>query len=409
VDGRAYILRDHAGAPSRVIGAITDRSQQQSLEDQLRQAQKMEAIGRLAGGIAHDFNNVLTVVRMSSEFLMEDLAQGSESRQEAEEIVKAADRGAGLTRQLLAFSRHQVLNPRVVIMNEIVEGIKGMLTRVVPENITVATDLAPKLDPIKADTGQIEQVILNLAINAADAMPNGGRLDIRTSNVDVDASFSAAHFGVDPGAYVCLTVSDTGHGMSKETIERIFEPFYTTKAVGKGTGLGLATVHGIVTQTGGKIWVYSEPGHGTTFKIFIPRSTGVARPITPRSAKRLSPATETILLVEDESATREAVERSLTRAGYKVLLANNGVHALAVVRENQSIALVLTDSMMPDMGGLEIVQLLAETRPEIRVLMMSGYTEQTAKSQLSLSEHAFIEKPFASADLLAAIHRVLHE
>jgi PAS domain S-box-containing protein len=408
VEGRAYIIRDVNGSPTKVIGAITDRSPQQSLEEQLRQSQKMDAVGRLAGGIAHDFNNILTVIRMSSEFLLQDLPESNESRHEATEIMRAADRAAALTRQLLAFSRHQVLNPRIIALNEVVEGIQGMIKRVVPENIAVNTELQPHLDVIKADTGQIEQVLLNLVINAADAMPAGGRLDIRTSNVEVDDAFSASHL-VEPGSYVCLTVSDTGHGMDKATVERIFEPFFTTKPVGKGTGLGLATVHGIVTQTGGKIWVYSELGHGTTFKIFLPRTEGVARVLTPRTLKRLRPATEMILLVEDEASTREAVERSLTRAGYKVLLASNGLEALDVAASHPNeIDLVLTDSMMPEMGGLEMVARLRKTRPDIRVLMMSGYTEQTSASRFGLSEQPFIEKPFAAADLLAAVQRVLH-
>jgi PAS domain S-box-containing protein len=409
VEGRAYILRDAKGEPTKVIGAITDRSPQQSLEEQLRQSQKMDAVGRLAGGIAHDFNNILTVIRMSSEFLLQDLPESNESRHEAGEIMRAADRAAALTRQLLAFSRHQVLNPRTIVLNEVVEEIQGMVKRVVPENITVTTTLEPRLDAIKADTGQIEQVILNLVINAADAMPGGGRLDIRTSNVQVDEAFSATHLGVKTGDYVCLTVSDTGHGMDKETVTRIFEPFFTTKPVGKGTGLGLATVHGIVTQTGGKVWVYSEPGHGTTFKIFIPITRDVARIVTPRSVKQFRPATELILLVEDEAATREAVERSLIRAGYRVVLAANGLEGLKVAAQNRNeIDLVLTDSMMPEMSGLEMVSRLRQTRPDIRVLMMSGYTEKMSASRFGLSDQPFIEKPFAAADLLAAVQRVLH-
>lgn len=400
---------DNEGKVVAAIAAFFDTTDRRSLEAQLRQSQKMEAIGRLAGGVAHDFNNILTVIRMSSEFLLEDLPETNESRHEAKEILKAADRAAALTRQLLAFSRHQVLNPRLVVLNEIIEGLDGMLRRVVPENIEVKTELEARLGPIKADTGQLEQVLLNLVINAADAMPNGGRLNIRTSNVEVDSAFSAGHLDVGPGSYVCLTVSDTGHGMDKETASRMFEPFFTTKPVGKGTGLGLATVHGIVTQTGGKIWVYSERGQGTTFKIFIPRSEGVARPITPRSLKKLAPATETILLVEDEAATRDAVERSLVRAGYKVLLAANGLEALKIANSNpKGIDLVLTDSMMPEMGGLELVSRLRKTRPDMSVLMMSGYTEQATAERFGLTALPFIEKPFASADLLTAIQRVLH-
>jgi two-component system cell cycle sensor histidine kinase/response regulator CckA len=402
-------ILDNEGKVVAAVAAFFNTTDRRSLEAQLRQSQKMEAIGRLAGGVAHDFNNILTVIRMSSEFLLEDLAETNESRHEAKEILKAADRAAALTRQLLAFSRRQVLNPRRVVLNEIIEGLDGMLRRVVPENIEVKTDLEAQLGPIKADTGQLEQVLLNLVINAADAMPKGGLLNIRTSNVEVDSAFSAGHLDVGPGSYVCLTVSDTGHGMDKVTVGRIFEPFFTTKPVGKGTGLGLATVHGIVTQTGGKIWVYSEAGQGTTFKIFIPRSEGESRPITPRSVKTLLPATETILLVEDEAATRDAVERTLVRAGYKVLLAANGLEALKIADLNpRGIDLVLTDSMMPEMGGLELVSRLRKARPEISVLMMSGYTEQVTDTSVSLTALPFIEKPFASADLLAEIQRVLH-
>ena len=402
-------ILDNEGKVVAAVAAFMDTTDRRSLEAQLRQSQKMEAIGRLAGGVAHDFNNILTVIRMSSEFLIEDLPDTHESRHEAKEIMKAADRAAALTRQLLAFSRHQVLNPRLVVLNDIIEGLGGMLRRVVPENIEVKTELETKLDPIKADTGQLEQVLLNLVINAADAMPNGGRIDIRTSNVEVDSAFSMGHLDVGPGSYVCLTLSDTGHGMDKETVSRIFEPFFTTKPVGKGTGLGLATVHGIVTQTGGNIWVYSEPGQGTTFKIFIPRSEGVARPITPRSVKQLVPATETILLVEDEAATRDAIQRSLTRAGYKVLLAANGVEALTIAHSNpKAIDLVLSDSMMPEMGGLELVTRLRKTRPDMSFLMMSGYTEQASPERFGLTPLPFIEKPFSAAALLAAIQLLLH-
>ncbi|HEV2017461.1 MAG TPA: PAS domain S-box protein [Gemmatimonadaceae bacterium] len=402
-------ILDNEGKVVAAVAAFFNTTDRRSLEAQLRQSQKMEAIGRLAGGVAHDFNNILTVIRMSSEFLLEDLPDTNESRHEAKEIMKAADRAAALTRQLLAFSRHQVLNPRLVVLNEIVEGLDGMLRRVVPENIEVKTELEAQLGPITADTGQLEQVLLNLVINAADAMPNGGRLNIRTSNVEVDSAFGAGHLDVGPGSYVCLTVSDTGHGMDRETASRIFDPFFTTKPVGKGTGLGLATVHGIVTQTGGKIWVYSEPGQGTTFKIFIPRSEGVSRPVTPRSVKKHAPATETILLVEDEAATRDAVQRSLLRAGYKVLLAANGVEALTIADSNpKGIDLVLTDSMMPEMGGLELVSRLRKARPDMSVLMMSGYTEEATAERFGLTALPFIEKPFASADLLTEIQRVLH-
>jgi PAS domain S-box-containing protein len=406
-EGRAYIIRSSDGEPNRVIGAISDRTQQQSLEGQLRQSQKMEAIGRLAGGIAHDFNNILTVIRMSSEFLLSDIPESDARRLDAQEIMKASDRASRLTRQLLAFSRHQVLSPRLLSLNEIISGMDGMVRRVVPENIDVITELDPNLTQVKADAGQMEQVILNLVINAADAMPNGGRLSIRTSNTDVDASFAASHLDVPAGYYVCLTVSDTGFGMDQETASRIFEPFFTTKGVGKGTGLGLSTVHGIVTQSGGKIWVYSEPGLGTTFKIFLPRGEGVATPAkTPVFIEQISP-TETILLVEDEEQTRNAVQRNLTRAGYTVLVAQNGIEALEIVHSHPyAIHLVLTDSMMPEMGGAELVRRVKKDRPDIGVLMMSGYTEDHTATGPASDDH-FIEKPFTTADLLIGIRAAL--
>jgi PAS domain S-box-containing protein len=407
-EGRAHFIRAIDGSTVRVIGAISDRSKQQSLEDQLRQSQKMEAVGRLAGGIAHDFNNILTVVRMSSEVLLADLPHDDERRGEAVEIMKAADRAAALTRQLLSFSRHQVLTPRFVLLNDVISGLDGMLRRVVPENIKVATSLEPHLHGIRADSGQLEQVVLNLAINAADAMPDGGRLDLRTSNTTVDSAFSAAHLGVPAGSYVCLTVSDTGQGMTKETVEKIFDPFFTTKPVGKGTGLGLATVHGIVAQSGGKIWVYSEPGHGTTFKIYIPKSEGAVTAPVPQAAHRISAPTETILLVEDEEATRDAVHRSLIRAGYVVRVANNGADALAIATAVEGISLVLTDTMMPEMGGLELVTRLRQARPEIAILMMSGYTEDAPALGFRSVDVAFIEKPFSAVDLLHAIDGALH-
>jgi PAS domain S-box-containing protein len=409
-EGRAYIVRGADGEPKRVIGAISDRTQQQSLEGQLRQSQKMEAIGRLAGGIAHDFNNILTVIRISSEFLLSDIPESDERRHDAQEIMKAADRAARLTRQLLAFSRHQVLDPQLLSLNEIISGLDGMLRRVVPENIDLIMELDPKLPHVKADAGQMEQVILNLVINGADAMPRGGRLAIRTSNVEVDATFSASHLDVPAGHYVCTTVSDTGVGMDQETAARIFEPFFTTKGIGKGTGLGLSTVHGIVTQSGGKIWVYSEPGLGTTFKIFLPKGEGISTPSkTPVVSQPAATPTETILLVEDEQQTRDAVQRNLVRAGYTVLVAGNGVKALEISQAHPYIIhLVLTDSLMPEMGGAELVRRLKEARPNIGVLLMSGYTEDLAPTGPANEDEFFIEKPFTSADLLGRIRQALN-
>jgi PAS domain S-box-containing protein len=408
-EGRAHIIRGADGNPQRVIGAISDRTQQQSLEGQLRQSQKMEAIGRLAGGIAHDFNNILTVIRMSSEFLLTDMHESDEKFQDATEIMKASDRASKLTRQLLAFSRHQVLNPTVLNLNEIVSGMDGMVRRVVAENIELVTDLAADLRSVKADAGQMEQVLLNLVINAADAMPEGGRLSVRTSNTAIDATFSAKHLEVPPGQYVCLTVTDTGIGMDEETVARIFEPFFTTKGVGKGTGLGLSTVHGIVTQSGGTVWVYSEHALGTTFKIFLPRAEGTSTPTSTRIVEEpAAPPSETVLLVEDEEATRVAIHRNLARVGYTVVDASNGIEAPRLADSYPgTIDLVLTDSMMPEMGGAQLVKQLRKQRPGISVLMMSGYTEDLAPTGGDGENEFFIEKPFNTADLLLAIRSAM--
>jgi CheY-like chemotaxis protein len=369
----------------------------------------MEAIGRLAGGIAHDFNNILTVIRMSSEFILSEIAESDDKYQDAHEIIKASDRASKLTRQLLAFSRHQVLNPTIVSMNEVVQGMGGMITRVLPENIELVTDLAPDLRSVKADTGQMEQVLLNLVINAADAMPTGGRLSVRTSNAVLDATFRAKHLNVPPGQHVCLTVTDTGIGMDEETVARIFEPFFTTKGVGKGTGLGLSTVHGIVTQSGGTIWVYSELARGTTFKVFLPGAEEISTPTASRiSEEPAAPPTETILVVEDEDSTRVAINRNLTRVGYTVIDASNGAEALSCAESYPgTIDLLLTDSMMPEMGGAELVTHLRERRSGIKVLMMSGYTEGIRTVRSGGEREAFIEKPFSTADLLLAIRSAL--
>src|SRR5438552_1022484 len=409
VEGRAYIIRGPDGAPTRVIGAISDRTQQQSLESQLRQSQKMEAIGRLAGGIAHDFNNILTVIRMSSEFLLSGIPETDEKYQDAQEIMKAGERAARLTRQLLAFSRHQVLNPTQLSLNDVVNAMEGMVRRVVSENIEITTELEPSLFSIRADAGQMEQVLLNLVINAADAMPSGGNLSIRISNATVDSTFSALHLDVLPGEYACMTVSDTGIGMDQETVARIFEPFFTTKGVGKGTGLGLSTVHGIVTQSGGRIWVYSEPGTGTTFKIFLPRTQATSEALTTTSVLEESEApTETILLVEDEEQTREAVQRTLVRAGYKVIVARTGVDALELATvHNGAIDLVLTDSMMPEVGGAELARRLRKDRPDIHIVMMSGYTEDALEGDVDVPDRFFIEKPFTRVELMTVLRSAL--
>jgi CheY-like chemotaxis protein len=290
----------------------------------------------------------------------------------------------------------------------VVTGMEGMLRRVVPENIRITTELEPELLQIRADAGQMEQVFLNLVINAADAMHEGGDLAIRTSNVVVDDAFSATHLDVPAGDYVCASVTDTGIGMDADTVARIFEPFFTTKGVGKGTGLGLSTVHGIVTQSGGKIWVYSEPGLGSTFKVFLPKSTAVATPSAAHPAlEETKLPTETILLVEDEASTRDAVLRTLSRAGYTVLEAGNGLQALAIARSHEgAIDLVITDTMMPEMGGADLARHMTSVRPDTPIVMMSGYTEDRVFEPGS-PDFFFIEKPFTRADLMAVIRMAL--
>lgn len=397
----AHIMRRPDGTPYRVIGAISDRTREHSLAGQLRQSQKMEAIGRLAGGIAHDFNNILTVIRISTEFALAELPESHESRSNVEEIRNAADRAGKLTRQLLAFSRNQVLTPQLLNLSEVVIGVSGMLTRVIPENITLVTNLGPDVAPVKADPGQIEQVLLNLSINAADAMESGGTLTVATSNHQVDGADDEG----PPGRYVCLTVSDTGTGMDSETVSKIFDPFFTTKAIGKGTGLGLATVHGIIAQSKGFIRVHSTLGVGSTFEILLPavEEEVVAAEADPDFAP-VPPVTGTILLVEDEEPTRTAVRKALERAGFAVIEAENGAVGLRVAQEHRGrIDLVLTDTMMPQMGGAELAARIAETRPETAILLMSGYAEGIFGQGLSRHRFRVIEKPFTIAALLAAI------
>jgi two-component system cell cycle sensor histidine kinase/response regulator CckA len=354
-----------------------------ALESQLRQAQKMEAVGRLAGGVAHDFNNMLTVIRASAEFLLTDLDPADPARDDATVILDTADRAGHLTRQLLAFSRHQVLQPRVVDLNAVLAELEPMVRRVVEESISVQTCRASGLDRVRADRSQLDQVILNLVVNARDAMPTGGTLLIETANVMLDDSYPRSHLDVQPGPYVALTVTDTGCGMDAATQARIFEPFFTTKGVGQGTGLGLATVYGIVQQSGGHIWVYSEVGKGTSFKIYFPRYTGpeeqeVSRDSRPEVEERTVGAR--ILLAEDDVAVRSSVRRLLERCGYEVLEAANGEEALKTVAgSEQDIDLVITDMMMPEMSGLDLRQRLRALRPGLPVLLMSGYSEEAIR------------------------------
>jgi PAS domain S-box-containing protein len=381
-------------------------------EDHLRQAQKMEAIGQLAGGIAHDFNNMLTAITGYSVLLLDELDTADPKREDVQEIKTAADRAAALTRQLLAFSRRQMLQPEVLDLNTTVADLEKMLRRLVVEDIKLVTILEPDLGSVKADPGQIEQVLMNLVVNARDAMPDGGSLTVETANLRLGERYEGRHapVAIPPGDYVRLTVSDTGCGMDEATRRRIFEPFFTTKAKGKGTGLGLSTVYGIVKQSGGYIWCYSEPGRGTTFKIYLPRVDEEAE--QPRADGKRPAArrgSETILLVEDDDAVRSISRRILTQHGYSVIEAGNGAEGLRLVDlAAKPIDLVLTDMVMPEMNGKELARQLRERYPEIRLLFMSGYTEDAALRQSFLEpETAFIEKPFEPAALADKVRQTL--
>ncbi len=365
-------------------------------KDQLAQAQKMEAVGLLAGGVAHDFNNLLMVITGRSELLLHRLGPEDPGRQDLELIKSTGQRAADLTRQLLAFSRKQMLQPKVLNLNAVVRGLARMLERLIGEDIALHAALDPALGTVKTDPGQIEQVIMNLAVNARDAMPAGGHLTIETSNVELDAAYANHRVGARPGPHVMLAVTDTGHGMDQNTQARIFEPFFTTKEVGKGTGLGLSTVHGIITQSGGTIWVYSEPGKGTTFKIYLPRTAAdVERVGDGRAATPLALGSETILLVEDEKGVRDLVRDVLQACGYTVLEARHGIEALAVARRHSGpIDLLLTDAVMPQMGGPELAECLVALRPGLKVLYMSGYTERTVVHHRVLDADApYLQKP----------------
>ncbi len=407
-----YPVRTSTG---EVLGAaivIIDVTERALLEEQMRQAQKLEAVGRIAGGVAHDFNNLLTVIRSYCDLVLLDMPADWQSREELEEIRSAADRAAALARQLLSFSRKQVVLPRPMILNEIVTSMESMLARVLPAEVAHIVRLDQNLGTIKADAGQVEQVILNLAINAADAMRAGGTLKILTENATLDFEHSGQHGGVVPGDYVLLTVSDTGVGMDKSTLSHIFEPFFTTKPVGEGTGLGLSTVYGIVQQYGGHLWVESELGAGTTFKVYFPRVAEPVSAVVHAAAKPIvttPAATETILIVEDEPAVRSTLSRILTRLGYAVLEAGHGGEAMRISAEHLGpIDLVISDVMMPEMSGKAFIDRFSVARPRSRVLFMSGYTDdEVARMGLIRGKEAFIEKPFTVEQITAKVRDVL--
>ncbi|MBE7453093.1 MAG: response regulator [Kofleriaceae bacterium] len=376
---------------------------------QLHQAQKMEAVGRLAGGVAHDFNNLLTVILSYAGMAQADLPDDHPLRGDLDEIVTAAERAADLTRQLLAFSRPQPVAPRVLALDELIPELGKMIRRLIGEDVALRTVLAPGTGKIRLDPGQLEQILLNLAVNARDAMPGGGTLTIETRDVELDGSHAVHHLGVTPGPHVMIAVSDDGDGMDACTRARIFEPFFTTKPPGKGTGLGLSTVHGIVRQCGGTIWVYSEPGHGTTFKLYFPRFDG--EPAAPRPA--LDVATlrgrETVLVVEDDDQLRAVSADILRRHGYVVLTAPDGDEALALAREHDgALDLLLADVVMPQMSGPELVRHLRARHDGLRVLFMSGYTRHALRRLPALgAEDGHLEKPFAPEMLLRTVREVL--
>jgi len=386
-----------------------DVSERRQLEDELRQAQKMEAVGRLAGGIAHDFNNLLTVIMGQTQLLRLRGERHTPQDGEVAVIEKAAERAAELTRQLVAFSRKQVLQPKVIDLNAVVTHVGTMLRRVIGERVELVMSLKPRLWHVKADPGQIEQVIMNLALNARDAMPAGGRLTMTTTNVTVEGTSQRQRALAPPGAYVALTVSDTGFGMDAQTQSRIFEPFFTTKEIGRGVGLGLSTVYGIVNQSGGAIRVDSEPGGGSTFTIYLARVDDPIPPLEPSRPTKALRGSETILVVEDEDEVRDVVLQALGINGYSVLQACDGREALAIAdRQPGPIHLLVTDVVMPHMNGRELAEQLAPRRPEMKVLYMSGYTNDFVRSQPAGDQQpAFLQKPFSCETLGQKVRGVL--
>jgi two-component system, cell cycle sensor histidine kinase and response regulator CckA len=401
---------DSAGNVIGVIGMAKDVTQQRLLEQQFRQAQKMEAVGRLAGGIAHDFNNLLTAIGGYAEFLYEDLPPADPRRADANEIRQAADRAATLTRQLLAFSRQQLLEPRILDLDEVVSGMDKLLRRLIGEDVSLETVLAPNVGRVRADPGQIEQVIVNLAVNSRDAMPKGGKMTIETADVELDSSYVVGHDIVQPGRYVMLAVTDSGSGMSEEVKAHLFEPFFTTKEVGKGTGLGLATVYGIVKQSGGYIWVYSEPGKGTTFKVYLPRVDAAPEAQAELPTPANLTGTETILLVEDEEGVRRLAREVLQRQGYRVIEAARGDEALAMLmRESpDTVRLLISDIVLPGMSGPDLHERVRRLRPEVDVLFMSGYTDRAVQAQEVFPPGtAFLQKPFTPIALARKVREVL--
>ena len=409
IRSRAFPVRNAEGRIERIVGFATDITEQHQLEDQFRQAQKMESMGRLAGGIAHDFNNLLTVINGTADLATLSLGETDPLRADLEQIRLAGDRAASLTRQLLALSRQQMLKPAVINLSGVVLGLQAMFERLLGEDVELAVHASPDLGSVKADPGQMEQVLLNLAVNARDAMPDGGTLTIDTRNVVVDDGSLAEHPANAPGPHVLVTVADTGTGMDEATRQRIFEPFFTTKPLGKGTGLGLSTVYGIVQQSGGTIWVSSEPGRGTTFQIYLPCVDEPVQAAAPAAPAVAAPGTETILLVEDEHALRALTRRILDSAGYAILEAANGTEAIKQLEAYAGrVHLLLTDVVMPGMNGRELAGRVTGARPETRVLYASGYTDDAILRHGVLDAGSpFISKPYTPTELKRRVREVL--
>ncbi|HEX5856086.1 MAG TPA: ATP-binding protein, partial [Thermoanaerobaculia bacterium] len=404
------VILDQTGRAVRVFGTLQDVTEQRRLEDQLRQSQKMEAVGRLAGGVAHDFNNLLTVIQGYADLLLSSGVDERKDRTEAiEQIRIASQRAAALTQQLLAFSRQQVLQPKALELNAVVSNLVPMLRRVIGEDIELVTNLDPRGESVLADAGQLEQVIMNLVVNSRDAMPQGGTLTIETGGADA-ADLPGVEPETPPGRYVRLTVKDTGTGLSPQVQARIFEPFFTTKEVGKGTGLGLATVYGIVKQSGGFVQLHSEPGHGATFNVYLPCTEGeIRRPEPASGLRRAIPSGKTILLIEDEEAVRKLLFSVLSGQGYTVLQAGSGQEALAVEAGHSGpIHLILSDVVMPGKGGPETVAELQRSRSTAQVIFMSGYTDDSVlRHGLTDSGRHFLQKPFNPVTLLKKVREVL--
>jgi two-component system, cell cycle sensor histidine kinase and response regulator CckA len=392
-----------------ILAVLKDVTDQRKLEEQLRQSQKLEAVGRLAGGVAHDFNNLLTVITGYAEFLHQSRRDSKPDRDAIEEVLRASERAGSLTQQLLAFSRRQIMQPKALNLNESVLKIKGMLSRLIGEDIELLTELDPNLWQVSADPGQIDQIIMNLAVNSRDAMESGGSLTIHTSNVTLDDSDSAAYLDVGPGQYAVLSISDTGHGMDVQTRARIFEPFFTTKEAGRGTGLGMSTVYGIVKQTGGGIYVYSEIGKGTRVAIYLPRLAADVQEALPSQADAPQTGTETILIVEDEESVRKLVAVMLERSGYAVVMASGGEEAIRICQDHSvHLDLLITDLILPHIDGQEIARRAREHRPDLKTLFMSGYTEHAILRKGKFDEAAyFIQKPFTRAALTTKVREIL--